>query len=302
MPSSTGDDDDRSRVRDDPSDWEIALPSERDRLTMLTGSSGQWGIRMAGFQVGELRGLTMVPHPAATLFLSFGAGAPVLRSKNQSLSGSIVTGFGHGTGGDSCANGTEIGCIQMRLSPWLLRFLVDVSAGELQADAVSATAVSGSRFELLTERLHHAKRWEERFSIVESWLTHHLGHVGLPDPVVSWVWDRIRLSGGRAGIEDLAAEVGWSRKRLWARFRAELGISPKRAARIVRFDHAVHRLVDGTDSAQVAAEAGYADQPHLVREIRSVSGVTPRRVRSEPFLTVDDTAWPVSGQRRVPHS
>ncbi|MCF2573981.1 helix-turn-helix transcriptional regulator [Brevibacterium sp. UCMA 11754] len=262
---------------------------------MLEGLFGRRDIRMAGFRVGELRGLTMVPHPAATLFLSFGVGTPVLRSENQSLSGSIVTGFGHGIGGGSRAQGTGLDCIQMRLSPRLLPFLVDVSADDLATGAVSVADLAVRRFELLTERIHHAKSWDERFSVLDSWLDHHLGDVHPPDPVVRWAWERIRASHGRVGVDDLAAEVGWSRKRLWARFRADFGLSPKRAARIVRFDDAVHRLVGGTGSAQVAAEAGFADQPHLVREIRSVSGVTPVGVQSEPFLTVDDTAWPRSG-------
>ncbi|MEV4112185.1 hypothetical protein [Nonomuraea sp. NPDC049695] len=46
-------------------------------------------------------------------------------------------------------------------------------------------------------------------------------------------------------VDGLADEVGWSRKRLWSRFRSQLGITPKRAARLVRFDHAAHLLAAG---------------------------------------------------------
>ncbi|MEU6795899.1 helix-turn-helix domain-containing protein [Nonomuraea wenchangensis] len=77
---------------------------------------------------------------------------------------------------------------------------------------------------------------------------------------------------------------GRGRKRLWSRFRAQLGLPPKRAAKLVRFDRAAHRLVAG--------EGGYADQSHLHREVMAFTGATPSALAAEPFLAVDPLAWP----------
>jgi hypothetical protein len=55
-----------------------------------------------------------------------------------------------------------------------------------------------------------------------------------PSPAVGC--GRLRIAIRRVG--ELAAEVGWSRKRLWSRFRSQIGVASKRAARLVRFDHA----------------------------------------------------------------
>ena len=122
------------------------------------------------------------------------------------------------------------------------------------------------------------------------------------DPEVARVWDRMVAGRGMVRVDDLAAEVGWSRKRLWSRFQAQTGLPPKRAANLVRFDHAVHRLVAGDAAARVAAECGYADQSHLHREVVAFSGVTPSAVTGEDFLLVDDVAWPRSDHlyRAVP--
>jgi AraC-like DNA-binding protein len=92
-------------------------------------------------------------------------------------------------------------------------------------------------------------------------------------------------------VEHLAAEAGWSRKRLWSRFRSQIGLTPKRAAQLVRFDHAAHRLAAGHSAALVAAESGYADQSHLDRDVMAFAGVTPTAVASAPWLAVDPVAW-----------
>jgi AraC-like DNA-binding protein len=112
---------------------------------------------------------------------------------------------------------------------------------------------------------------------------------------VARAWDRIIRSGGRIRVEDLAAEIGWSRKRLWSRFRSQIGIAPNRAAKLVRFHDAAHRLAAGLTPARAAADSGYFDQSHLHRDVRAFSGVTPAVLAGELFLAVDDVAWPGQG-------
>jgi transcriptional regulator GlxA family with amidase domain len=85
----------------------------------------------------------------------------------------------------------------------------------------------------------------------------------------------LRASGGTARIADVAREVGWSERHLAARFRTEIGLTPKAAARVIRFDRA-RRMVLGTPAAAVAATCGYADQAHLVREFVAFTGLGPR--------------------------
>src|SRR5262249_5698543 len=88
------------------------------------------------------------------------------------------------------------------------------------------------------------------------------------------------------------SDIGWSRKRLWSRFRSQIGLPPKPAARLVRFDQAAHRIAAGQDIARVAADTGFADQPHLHRDVVAFTGATPATMAGEPWLAVDDFAWP----------
>jgi hypothetical protein len=68
--------------------------------------------------------------------------------------------------------------------------------------------------------------------------------------------------------------------------------APNRAAKLVRFHDAAHRLAAGLGPARAAAESGYFDQSHLHRDVRSFNGVTPAALADELFLAVDDVAWP----------
>ncbi|MCV7070741.1 helix-turn-helix domain-containing protein [Mycobacterium rufum] len=84
---------------------------------------------------------------------------------------------------------------------------------------------------------------------------------------------------GRAAIGPLAAELGWSHRRLISRYRDAVGLPPKTVARIVRFERAAERLRGGAELSAAAAECGYFDQAHLCREVRDLAGVTPAELR-----------------------
>jgi AraC-like DNA-binding protein len=125
------------------------------------------------------------------------------------------------------------------------------------------------------ERLRAATSWDERFTIAADVLGRRLGPHPSVDPEVAYTWRRTVTSRGRIRVQGLAEEVGWSRKRLWSRFRSQLGLTPERAAQLVRFDYAAHLLAAGHAAASVAAQSGYVDQSHLHREVKAIAGVTP---------------------------
>ena len=109
----------------------------------------------------------------------------------------------------------------------------------------------------------------------------------VPPPELGEAWRRMRGADGRVRVADLADEVGWSRRHLGERFRTELGLAPKQAARVLRFERAGRLLRSGrADLAGLAAECGFYDQAHLTNEWRALAGCTPGTWITEelPFL------------------
>ncbi len=90
---------------------------------------------------------------------------------------------------------------------------------------------------------------------------------------------RIFRTSGSLSVSDLARMTGWSTRQLERRFRIEVGFGPKMLCRIARFQALVRRLAAPESQvrswADLALGAGYADQAHLIREFRALSGTTP---------------------------
>lgn len=269
--------------------WDIARPARPSRVP---------GVMMAGFHD---RGLTppslrLIPHPSVTLVLPFGGTISVQDTAGRRREGGFVTGPGFGQVLHALRV-EQAECLQIRLSPVIAQALLGVPVADLDGAVVTLDELWGRDAARLAEKSAALGSWDERFASVDEWLARRCAAASPTTAAaqaqaeVAWAWREIVASRGAARIEHLAAELGWSRKRLWSKFHAQVGLPPKRAAKLVRFDHAVHGLAAGRQAAAVAAERGYADQSHLHRDVRAFTGLTPAAVVDEPFLAIDDIAW-----------
>lgn len=83
--------------------------------------------------------------------------------------------------------------------------------------------------------------------------------------------------GGRIAIHDLASRMHVSVRELERSFLREMGIAPKRFARVARFQAALDARVGRPDRSwlDIAIDSGYHDQMHLVHEFQSLCGLSP---------------------------
>ncbi|MEM1186783.1 MAG: helix-turn-helix domain-containing protein [Planctomycetota bacterium] len=159
----------------------------------------------------------------------------------------------------------------------VLGFPVD----ELSAVHIDFTDVLGPQAGALRVELGDLPTARERFVCLEKFLTRRLlerRSANLDCRVVHSAIERCAQSRGQCDITRISKELGWSTKKLRSRFAAQVGTSPKRFCRIVRMESMLHRLesslILGT-GAGLAAEFGYFDQSHMIRDFRSLTGMTP---------------------------
>jgi AraC-like DNA-binding protein len=76
-----------------------------------------------------------------------------------------------------------------------------------------------------------------------------------------------------AAVGTVADEIGWSARTMQRQCVAMYGYGPAMLRRVLRFRRAIGMVRAGVAVPDAAARAGYADQPHLYREVREFAGV-----------------------------
>jgi AraC-like DNA-binding protein len=107
------------------------------------------------------------------------------------------------------------------------------------------------------------------------------------DQVLNQALDLILRSNGAAQVEDLASNAAISRRHLERVFLRKVGIGPKLFSRIVRFQHLLR--APQSDWALMAADSGYFDQAHLIRDFREFTGQTPMAWRRQRVAFLQDS-------------
>ncbi|MGY2032218.1 helix-turn-helix domain-containing protein [Nocardia gipuzkoensis] len=251
------------------------------------------GVQMAGFRYHEDApvDITIIPHPLVTLLLDLSEHGVVYDVLGRRVTGNAIVGLHAGAVHITSAGVGDV--LQIRMSPVIAAAILrdtDIIGGAV----TPLPELWGSSTALLTERLRSTPSWDDRFTIAAAFLRSRVPRGFGVAPEIAYAWDRTVRSRGRLRIETLAAETGWTRQRLWSRFRTHIGVSPKHASELVRFDHAAHLLAGGRPPAEAAVEAGYADQSHLHRRTKAITGMTPTVVARAPWLTIDEVAWPTN--------
>jgi AraC-like DNA-binding protein len=174
----------------------------------------------------------------------------------------------------------DTGCMftGLRLRPGVAAAVLRQPVYELSDRLLPVDSVLGVASDLMTERVFVATTPVQRIAALQRMLTDHLATA---EPVVDTaVMRAVTVLQRRPDwpVSALADAVGLSERQLRRRFESAVGYGPKRLARIVRFQ----RLLDlirsrgaRTRWAELAIEANYADQPHMINECRALAGMSP---------------------------
>lgn len=231
-------------------------------------------------------------------YVEMSAGAPVVRQQLPTTRIPLIVNFGarwrvadqdgDGDLADSFVAGLHrhsvfvsasgpASCVQIDLTPLGAHALLGWPMHELADQVVGLDDLLPSAQRGLAEQIEDAGPWEERFALLDRALARRLATSKPPSREVVWAWSVLERSHGRVPIATLADRLGRSRRHLVARFREQVGLPPKTAARIFRFNRALRLLreLPARGLAELAFECGYYDQAHLNRDFRAFAGTSP---------------------------
>ena len=245
------------------------------------------GYRLEGFAPGLHRGL---PSRHLTFIVSIGPAIDVVAQTDPAQAPSkyrsVISGLQ--TAPALIAHDGSSEGVALELTPIGCRALFGMPASELWNTSLEVDDLAGPVGAELWERLQLAPTWAERFAACD----HVLGRLLTGDsvePALARSWQLLAASAGTRPVSEIAGTIGWTRQHFARRFAGEFGLSPKLAARVVRFDRA-RRLLQAPflSIAQVALACGYYDQAHLTRDFTELAGVPPARLLADDLPSVQD--------------
>jgi AraC-like DNA-binding protein len=162
--------------------------------------------------------------------------------------------------------------IGVQLSPGAAHLLSSTPSRELVESEQCLAHFGGLDLAALNSKLHSARPNE----VLDAILVEEFRQRAI-DRRVSAAMTRILNQQGAEPIARTAAAVATSERNLTRLFHQWIGIAPKAIARMVRFQYVLDRLASGEAPrwAALAAELGYADQAHLIRDFVAFSGHSP---------------------------
>lgn len=175
--------------------------------------------------------------------------------------------------------------IQVNFTAIGARLFYDRPLADFTNRTVELADIFGRSAGRFIEQLEDAASWEMRFNILDREIASRITSARQPARAVTWAWEELVKTGGRARITDLVREVGWSERHFVVQFRDHVGVAPKAFARILRFARAVRVLTNhpAPDLADVAQACGYYDQAHFTRDFRAFAGTTPSALLNSRF-------------------
>ena len=127
------------------------------------------------------------------------------------------------------------------------------------------------------EQVYEATSIYKQAQLLNNWLLHLLNTNRIADATVQGAIQHLQQSHGIKSVQAIGDQIGISTRQLQRQYKTQIGISPKHYARLLRVDHVrtVIKTQANPSFADVACQTGYYDQSHLIREFKSVVGMTP---------------------------
>jgi AraC-like DNA-binding protein len=148
---------------------------------------------------------------------------------------------------------------------------------ELRNQTALLDALDRAPLMLLYEGLNEAKSLSARIHLLEQWLLKRLEAGKKRDAIIPASLAMLRSKKGILPIPALASKFYISQRQLERLYHVQVGMSPKQYTTLLRVAIAREALKQPSmqSNSDLAADLGFYDQSHFIREFSAVEGITP---------------------------
>ena len=171
----------------------------------------------------------------------------------------------------------QAGMIGIRLQSAGARMLLGIPMRETTNVRLDLAAIWTQAGDDLVDAVRNARCSDERVQIVERFLWRKILQLRIePDAAVAHAVALLQGTAGRISVDEIAKQCALSQRQLERRFLNEVGFPPRLLASIFRFRRVFDLLEKSDLWASRAIDAGYFDQPHMIRDFKRFSGQQPQ--------------------------
>jgi len=185
----------------------------------------------------------------------------------------------------------RVSLFAITFQPHGLHHLLSIPLDEMYNQSVDLEQLDRLVLPDLRERLADSVHFSDRVRLVEKLLAERL--IRKTESVdfrrFQTIFQAIKNSHGAASVEKLAEMACLSRKQFERKFPAWMGASPKLFQRIVRFQYSLylHQTRRFNSFTELAYESGFYDQSHFTNEVKTLTGLSPKRLFSQCEMISD---------------
>jgi AraC-like DNA-binding protein len=235
-----------------------------------------WDMRPGGLPGGETM---LLPTSSAVLAIAYGVSLPGTGMKREAKQRFMVKGRFCGASGAvrRLPESRGGGVIYARLRPGMVGTPAALALHGGEDGVLTLDQLFGAAsLAVLAEELAAAPSAAQRGLVVQQFLRSAL-------PPRSGLAPMARAARGLQArpdiaIHDMAHHCRLSERHFFRRFSLDIGLGPKHFARLARMELALASWRMGASWAEAAVTGGYADQAHLVRDFKRMTGTPPERL------------------------
>jgi AraC-like DNA-binding protein len=170
--------------------------------------------------------------------------------------------------------------IQVILKPHALKSLFRLNATALANGSVELNEFCADD---LNMQLMEAKNMPEQITRLTGFLSAQLRREPTRDALVEESIRLIHRCVAATSVKSLLQALSISERQFERRFSQSVGISPRSYIRITRLNEAIRLIKTERHKklTDIAHALGYYDQSHFIRDIKTVSGMTPKDISAK---------------------
>lgn len=177
----------------------------------------------------------------------------------------------------------ETNIFSVRFYPEGFMPFASIPIKQMEQKAVSLEDLYGEEGLVLGNEVLSAGSTPAKIAMVEQFLLKRLCSSGVRGQMVKETVDLIFAIRGQLTIAELSQQMKINRKQLERKFSAVIGLSPKQLSRIIRLQAALKQLLHQqfVNLTDLAYEGEYYDQAHFIKDFKTFTGVTPKKIYGE---------------------